>query len=132
MEEKELIKEIFACCRTIAVVGLSPKPHRASHHVAEYLQEQGYKIIPVYPREEKILNEKVYRTLAEITEKVDVVCIFRNPTEVVPIVEEAIKIKPFAIWMQESVVNAKAKKMAENKGINVIMDKCMYKEHVKL
>jgi uncharacterized protein len=132
MTEQELIKEIFARSKTIAVVGLSPKPHRASHHVAEYLQEQGYKIIPVYPREEKILDEKVYRTLAEIREKVDVVCIFRKPTEVMPIVEEAIKLRPFAIWMQESVVNVKAKKVAENKGINVIMDKCMFKEHVKL
>jgi predicted CoA-binding protein len=132
MEEQELIKQIFARSKTIAVVGLSPKPHRASHHVAEYLQEQGYKIIPVYPREEKILNEKVHRTLTEIKGKVDIVCIFRAPSKIMPIIEEAIKLRPFAIWMQEGVVNVEAKKMAENKGINVIMDKCMYKEHVKL
>jgi predicted CoA-binding protein len=132
MTEQELIKEIFARCKTIAVVGLSPKPHRASHHVAEYLQEHGYKIIPVYPREEEILGERVYRTLTEIRDKVDCVCIFRDPAEIMPIIEEAVKIKPFAIWMQETVVNHEAKKIAENKGINVIMDKCMYKEHVKL
>lgn len=132
MTEQELIKEIFAKTKTIAVVGLSPKPHRASHHVAEYLQEHGYRIIPVYPREVEILGEKVCRTLAEIKDKVDTVCIFRNSAEVVPIVEEAIKLKPFAIWMQETVVNEQAKKMAENKGINVIMDKCMLKEHIKL
>jgi len=132
MEEKELIKQIFARCKTIAVVGLSPKPHRASHHVSQYLQEQGYKIIPVYPREEKILGEKVYRTLTEIADKVDCVCIFRDPAEIMPVIEEAIAKKPFAIWMQETVVNETARKMAENKGINVIMDKCMYKEHAKL
>jgi uncharacterized protein len=132
MTEQELIREIFARSKTIAVVGLSPKPHRASHHVAAYLQEHGYKIIPVYPREEEILGEKVYRTLTEIPDKVDCVCIFRDPTEIMPIVEQAMALKPFAIWMQETVVNHEAKKMAENKGINVIMDKCMFKEHIRL
>lgn len=132
MDEQALIKEIFSRSKTIAVVGLSPKPHRASHHVAEYLQEKAYRIIPVYPREETILGEKVYRTLSDIKERVDTVCIFRDPAEIIPIVEEAIKMKVFAIWLQETVVNEKAKEMAENKGINVIMDKCMFKEHSRL
>ena len=96
------------------------------------MQEHGYKIIPVYPREEEILGEKVYRTLSDIREKVDCVCIFRDPAEVVPIVQEAVKLKPFAIWMQETVINEEARKIAENNGINVIMDKCMFKEHVRL
>jgi uncharacterized protein len=132
MNENDLIKEIFKNTKTIAIVGLSPKPHRASHHVASYLKSQGFKIIPVYPRENKILGEKVYGSLSEIQEKVDTVCIFRNPSEVVPVVQEAVKLKPFAIWMQETVINDEAANIARNAGINVIMDKCMYKEHCKL
>jgi predicted CoA-binding protein len=132
MTEQELIKEIFARSKTIAVVGLSPKTHRASHHVAKYLQAEGYRIIPVYPREEEILGEKVYRSLTEIKKKVDTICIFRNPAEVMPIIKEAIKIKPYAVWMQETVINDEAKKTAESKGIYVIMDRCMFKEHTRL
>lgn len=131
MNEQELIKEIFARAKTIAVVGLSPKFYRPSHQVASFLQGQGFRIIPVYPREDEILGEKVRRSLKEITDKVDVVCIFRKPESVMPIVEEAIKMKPFAIWMQEGVINRQAKEMAENKGIYVIMDKCMLKEYIK-
>jgi predicted CoA-binding protein len=132
MNEDELIKEIFKVTKTIAIVGLSPKPHRASHHVAAYLKHQGFKIIPVYPRETEILGEKVYGSLSEIQEKVDTVCIFRDPAETPAIVREAVKLKPFAVWMQESVVNEEAAKIAQDAGINVIMDKCMYKEHCKL
>jgi predicted CoA-binding protein len=132
MNEPEVIRKIFEVSKTIAIVGLSPKPHRASHHVAEYLQEQGYKIIPVYPREAEILGEKVYRSLSEIPGKVDTVCIFRDPSEVVPVVNEAVKLAPFAIWMQESVVNEEAAGIAEKNNIRVVMDRCMYKEHIKL
>ncbi len=131
MNEKETIKEILDNTKTIAVVGLSPKTHRASHGVSKYLQNNGYKIIPVYPREEKILGETVYRKLSDIKKHVDTVCIFRDPKHVLPIVEEAINIEANNIWMQEGVVNQDAYNLAKEKGLNVVMDKCMLKEHNK-
>lgn len=132
MNEPEKIKELLKKAKTVAVVGLSPKTHRASNHVAQYLQEHGYSIIPVYPREEKILGEKVYRNLKDISVKVDIVCIFRNPKEVIPVIDDAIRIKPLAVWMQEGVVNSEAAKKAENAGVFVVMDRCMFKEHNRI
>lgn len=128
--EKSIL-EILKDQKTIAVVGLSPKPEKASHWVSEYLQSQGYRIIPVYPTEEKILGEKVYRKLSEIPEKIDTVLIFRNSKFVPPIVEEAIKLepKPKHIWMQDGVYSEEAAKMAEKEGIVVVMNDCMYREH---
>ena len=93
------IEKILKEQKTIAVAGLSPKEHRVSHSVAAYLKENGYKIIPVYPREETILGERVYRKVSEIPEKVDTVLIFRRPEEVLPIVEDALAVKPKAIWI---------------------------------
>jgi len=125
------IAKILKYTKTIAVVGLSPKPERASNIVSEYMQAQGYKIIPVYPREEKILGEPVFRNLRDIKEHVDMVVIFRRSEEVLPVVEEAIKIKPKAIWMQEGVINKEAADMAIKNEIEVVMDKCIMKEHVQ-
>jgi len=132
MSDDKLIKEILENTGVIAVVGLSPKEHRTSHMVASYLQGQGYRIIPVYPREEKILGEKVYRSVSEIKEDVDTVCIFRKPEEVFPVVLDAVKKKPKYIWMQQGIVNEKACRLAEKNGIAVVMDKCMYREHSSL
>jgi hypothetical protein len=123
------ISEILKNQKTIAVVGLSPKKERTSHWVAEYLQNQGYRIIPVYPREEVILNEKVYRSLKEIPEKVDTVLIFRRSEFVPPIVEEAIQIQPSYIWMQDGIYHEESAKEAEKHGIVVVMNDCMYREH---
>jgi len=131
MDEQEKINIILNTQKVIAVVGLSPKPLRASNSVSAYLKNQGYRIIPVYPREEYILGEKVYRALTDIKEKVDTVVIFRRSEEVLPVVEEAIKIKPFAIWMQQEIINDEAAFLAEKNGILVIMDRCMYVEHAR-
>ncbi len=131
MEEKEKISKILKAAKRIAVVGLSPKPHRTSHYVSEYLQKKGYKIIPVYPREEKILGEKVYRSVSEIEGGADTILVFRKSEEVLRVVEDAVKAKPSAVWMQEGVINEEAAKLAEKKGVLVVMDRCMYKEHVK-
>ena len=125
MEEKDKIMKILSSAKRIAVVGLSPKPHRTSHYVSEYLQKKGYKIIPVYPREEKILGEKVYRSVSEIEAGADMVLVFRKSEEVLHVVEDAVKAKPAA------VINEEAAKLAEENGALVVMDKCMYKEHVK-
>ena len=125
-------EEILSFSRVVAVVGLSSKTDRPSYEVASYLKEQGYKIIPVNPMEKEILGEICYPDLASIPESVDVVDIFRRSEEVLPIVEEAIKIGAKAVWMQEGVVNGEAAARAREAGLLVIMDECMLKEHQRL
>jgi predicted CoA-binding protein len=125
-------EEILNSSRVVAVVGLSSKPDRPSYRVASYLKEQGYKIIPVNPAEKEILGELCYPDLASIPESVDVVDIFRRSEEVLPIVEEAIRIGAKAVWMQEGVINEEAAARAREAGLVVVMDKCMRKEHRKL
>jgi predicted CoA-binding protein len=118
--------------RNVAVVGLSPKPERPSYRVASYLAEQGYNIIPVNPKAKEILGKTSYPDLSSIPEAVEVVDIFRRPEEVMPIVEEAIKIGAKAVWMQEGIINEAAAARAREAGLAVVMDKCMLKEHQRL
>ena len=125
-------EEILNASRVVAVVGLSPKPGRPSYGVASYLKENGYKIIPVNPEIGEILGEVCYPSLTSIPEPVDVVDIFRRSEEAVGIVEEAIKIGAKAVWMQEGVINEEAAARAESAGLQVVMDKCMKKEHSAL
>ncbi len=126
------IEEILCQSKTIAVVGLSPNPMRPSHDVARYLQDQGYRIIPVNPLVEEVLGEKSYPNLSAISERVDVVDIFRRSEEVPPIVEEAIKIKAQVVWMQEGVIHEEAAARAQAAGLSVVMDRCMMVEHQRL
>lgn len=124
------IKNIFSEIKTIAVMGLSPNETKASHFVPKYMQEQGYKIYPVYPKEETILGEKVYRSLAEIPEAVDCVNIFRKPNACLPIVEEAIKrgdVK--VVWLQKDIVNNEACELAVKNGIKAVQNRCLMVEH---
>jgi len=125
-------EEILNSSRTIAMVGLSSKPDRASYMVASYLKEQGYRIIPVNPTEKEVLGEPCYPDLASIPGSVDVVDIFRRSEEVPAIMEEAIKIGAKAVWMQEGVINEKAAARAREAGLLVVMDKCMRKKHLEL
>ena len=111
------------------MVGLSPKPHRDSHEVAKYLQQNGYRIIPVYPRTDSILGEKVYPDLKSIPYEVDVVDIFRKSQDVPPVVDEAIKIGAKAVWMQLGIVHEEAAAKARDAGLGVVMDRCMLVEH---
>ena len=129
----EEIKEIFEEVKTIAVVGLSPNPSKDSHRVAKYLQEAGYKIIPVYPKEEEILGEKVYRSLAEIPGNVDMVDIFRKPAAVGPIVEACkargdVKV----VWLQAGIVNNEAAEEAKRAGMKVVQSRCAMVDHRNL
>ena len=123
------ILELLKKAKTIAVVGLSNSPLRPSHGVALYLQQHGYRIIPVNPRIESALGEKSYPSLDAVKERIDIVDIFRRPEFVPDIVEQAIKLKVPAVWMQEEVVNQQAYDKAKKAGLFVIMDRCILKEH---
>ena len=118
----DVIEEQLTNSKTVAVVGLSPDPERPSHYVAKYLQEQGYRIIPVNPLLQEVLGEKCYPDLGSIPEPVDMVDIFRRSEHVGPIVDDAIAIGTKYVWMQDGVVDAAAAAKAEAVGIPVIMD----------
>ena len=124
--------DILKSSRVVAVVGLSSNPERPSYRVASYLKEQGYRVIPVNPKENAVLDEAAYPDLSSIPEPVDVVDVFRRPEEVPAIVEQAIKIGAKAVWMQEGIVHEVAAAQAREAGLLVVMDKCMLKEHQKL
>src|SRR6202051_3799490 len=129
--EEEAISKILASAKTIAVIGLSAKPHRASFGVTETLQSSGYRIIPVNPLENEVLGEKCYARLEDIPEKVDIVDIFRRSEFVPDIVDAAIRIKARAIWMQEGVIHHEAAERARRAGLFVQMNSCILKEHVR-
>lgn len=129
--ESDPIDRILRESHTIAVVGLSSRPHRPSHGVASYLKSAGYRIIPVNPSETEVLGEKSYARLEDIPEKVDVVDIFRRSEFVPEIVESTIKIGAKAVWMQEGVVHQAAAEKARLAGLQVVMDRCMLKEYAR-
>ncbi len=124
----DTISRILDNFKTIAVVGLSPKPHRDSHEVSEYMQAHGYRIVPVNPAAltSEILGEKVYPSLLEAAkhEHIDLVNVFRNSADVPPVVDDAIAIGAKAVWLQLGVINLAAAKRAEDAGLQVVMDRC--------
>lgn len=126
------IEEILTSNKTIAIVGLSPKEDRASNRVGKYLQNQGYKIIPVNPQYPEVLGLKSYANIGDIPEDVDVVDIFRKSNAVPEIVDDAIKKGVKVVWMQEGIIHNESAKKALEAGKKVVMNKCMMKEHKKL
>lgn len=126
------IERIINNSKIIAVVGLSSKESRASHRVARYLQEQGFEIIPVNPRETEVLGEKAYPDLASIGRVVDIVDIFRKGEDTPPIVEEAIRCKTGCIWLQEDVISQESFDAAGKADVPIVMDTCLLKEHMRL
>ena len=127
----ERLPYILTHCRTIAVVGLSPKPHRASFDVARYMQGHGYRIIPVNPNATEVLGEKAYASLTEAAqhEHIDLVNCFRNSEDIPPIVDEAIAIGAKAIWMQLGIRHPAAAAQAEAAGLLVVQDHCLMVDH---
>jgi predicted CoA-binding protein len=125
-------QSILQSARTVAIVGLSADRKKPSYGVGRYLKGRGYTIIPVNPREDRILGEESYVSLAEIPVPVDVVDIFRRSEKVPGVVEDAIRIGAKAVWMQEEVVNEEAAARAQEAGLQVVMDKCMKKEHQRM
>ena len=127
--QADSVTDLLKKAQTIAVVGLSGNPMRPSHGVTAYMQSQGYRIIPVNPHIEFCLGEKAYTSLLEVPEKIDIVNIFRRPDFVEEVVDQAIRLKVPAIWMQEDVIHDKAAEKARKAGIFVVMDRCILKEH---
>ena len=119
------IDKVLETCKTVAVVGLSPRLERDSNGVAQYIQEHGYKVIPVNPSASEILGEKCYPDLASIPEPVDVVDIFRRSEEVPTIVSDAIKIGARAVWMQKGVVSEEGASAARAAGLMVVVNECI-------
>jgi len=128
MDNMEL-KEILLATKTIASVGLSSSDEKESYHIVAYLQEQGYKIIPVNPTAKEILGEKAYPDLASVPVKVDVVQVFRRSEDVPPVVDEAIKIGAKVVWMQVGIENEEAARKARAAGVKVVMNACMRVAH---
>lgn len=126
------IKKLFQEAKTIAVVGLSNNPMRASFGVARFLQRQGYRIVPVNPNEKEVLGERAYATVSEVPEGVDIVDVFRRSEHVPAVVDDVLQKGTNCIWMQEGVVNEAAAKKAETAGIPVVMDRCILKEMARL
>jgi predicted CoA-binding protein len=125
------IGDILKTYKTIAVVGLSSNPTRPSHSVASYMQDAGYRIIPVNPNEKKVLGEKSYARVEDVPEKIEIVDIFRRAEDVPPVVESAIRARAKVVWMQLGIENERAGEKARAAGLTVVMDACILIEHKK-
>lgn len=126
------IKDILSKYKNVAVVGMSREEGKESHEIPKYLMDKGYNVIPVNPNADSILNRKSYKSILDVPETVEIVDIFRPSDKVLPVVQAAINKNPKVIWMQEGISNEEAKKLAEERGIIVIFNRCMMKEHVRL
>jgi uncharacterized protein len=130
--DDETIRELLQRARRIAVVGLSPRPARDSHQVARYMQQRGYEIVPVYPREELILGQKVYRRLQDIPGGVDLVDVFRKSEDLPQTFDDALAAGATAIWTQYGCIDNEAARRATERGILVVMDRCLMVDHASL
>ncbi len=119
------INELLKSARTVAIVGISKDPEKPSYRVAEYLKNNGFRIIPVNPNYEEVLGEKCYKNLSEIPECIDIVDVFRKSTDILPIAEEAVKVKPRIFWMQLGIENKEARELLEKEGIFVVENTCL-------
>ncbi len=127
----EQIKKIYQF-KNIAVVGMSKNPEKAAHYVPKYLAEKGYNVIPINPTADEILGKKCFHSLLDVKTPVDVVDVFRPSDQVMPVIEEAIKLKPRVIWLQEGIHNPEAESLAKKAGIDVVFNRCMLAEHQRL
>ena len=125
-------QEILTSCKTVAIVGISSDEERPSHKIGKYLIKQGYRVIPVNPKETSVLGENCYLDLKAIPESVDLVNIFRRSEDVAPIVDQAIEIGAWAVWMQEGIKNEQSANKARLAGLKVVQDRCIMKEHQRL
>ena len=131
---KAAVRQSLADCKTIAVVGLSPKPHRDSFRVAKYMQDHGFRIVPINPNAPEVLGEKAYASLTDAAqhERIDMVNCFRNSEDIPPIAKEAIAIGAKSLWLQIGVMNDAAAKQATDAGLVVVQNRCLMVEHRQL
>jgi len=130
--EDNEIKDLLEKSKTIAILGLSPKPERDSNTVGKYLKKKGYKIIPVRPGQDEILGEKAYASLDDIDDSIDIIDVFRNPAQILPHAQEALRVKPKVFWMQLNIENQEAADLLIANSIDVIMNRCIKIEHDRL
>jgi len=128
------IRQSLTQCQTIAVVGLSPKPHRDSFRVSKYMQDQGFRIVPINPNASEVLGEKSYASLTEAAqhERIDMVNCFRNSEDIPPLAAEAIAIGAKSLWLQLGVTHEDAAKAATKAGLVVVQNRCLMVEHRQL
>jgi predicted CoA-binding protein len=128
------LRSMLGDARTVAVVGLSSNPRRASHHIARYLQERGYRVIPVNPNETEVLGEKSYRSLLDVLDdtRIDVVDVFRRAEYTPDIARDAVKVGAKVLWLQSGIINDDARRIAEDAGLDVVMGVCIHDVAVRL
>jgi len=132
MSDIETLRRILATSKVIAVVGLSADWYRPSFFAAKYMQEHGYRVIPVNPRYPEILGERCFASLADIPERIDIVDVFRKTSDVMPIARQAVSIGAKVLWQQIGVVNQEADRFAREHGLDSVMDRCVKIEHARL
>lgn len=132
IDDDEGLRTILDECRTIAVVGLSSDPSRPSNDVASHMQAAGYRIIPVNPNEREVLGVPAVPNLRAVGEPIDVVQVFRRPSEVAPHVHEAIAVGARVLWLQDGVIDPASARRAHEAGLKVVMDRCMLRDHARL
>jgi len=130
--DDEAVRRLLEQVRRIAVVGLSPKPDRDSHRVARYLLERGYEIVPVYPREEEILGQKVHRRVQDVPGAVDLVDVFRRSEELPETIDDALAARAGGLWLQLGCIDESGARRARDAGLSVVMDRCLMVEHARL
>jgi uncharacterized protein len=126
------LRRILRDCRTIAVVGLSADWHRPSHFAAKYMQQHGYRIVPVNPRYGEVLGERCYPSLGDVPHPVDLVDVFRRSEDVLPIARQAVEIGAKCLWQQLGVKNVDADRLARSAGLDSVLDRCVKIEHARL
>ena len=126
------VHRLLETARRIAIVGLSPKPHRDSNRIGRYLLEHGYEVVPVYPREETVLGQKAYRRLQDVPGRVDLVDVFRRSEELAGVVDDTLSARAPALWFQLGCVDESAARRAAAAGVTVVMDRCIMVEHAAL
>jgi predicted CoA-binding protein len=131
INDPEVIDRMLSECRTIVVVGLSSDPGRVSNSVSLYMRSHGYRIVPVNPNEASVFGEKAYAQLEDVPEKIELVNIFRRSEEAGKHVDEAIRLGARGVWLQEGVIDDDAARRALDAGLDVVMDRCILKEHIK-
>jgi uncharacterized protein len=130
--DDDAIRRLLEGVRRVAVVGLSPKPHRDSHRVARYLLDHGYEVVPVYPREEQILGQRVFRRVQDIPRPVDLVDVFRRSGDLPEVIEDALAARAGALWLQLDCVDEEGARRARAAKMAVVMDRCLMVEHARL